>query len=74
MSDAYLVAEIFESKGNELTLGHSCHAEIKPGAIVLAFHVRRGITCDPDIKIIFEVATLSPGQITAAELAAKHNV
>ena len=74
MRNAYLVAQVFESKGDELTLWNSSHAEIKPGAIVLAFHVRRGITCDPDIKIIFQVASLGSGQITATELAAEHNV
>ena len=56
----YLVAEILESKGNELALRHPSDAEVEPCSVVLALHVRRCVAGHPDVETIFEVASLGP--------------
>ena len=70
----YLIAQIFECESTQLSHWHSCDTKVKPGAIVFSFHVWRSITGDPDIEIVFLVATRGLGHIPTAKLAAEHDV
>ncbi len=70
----YLIAQIFECECAQLTHGHSCDAKVEPCAIVLAFHVRGSITSNPDVKVIFLVASRGLRHIATAKLATEHDV
>ena len=71
--DTYLIAEVLESEGEEFALRDACHAEVEPGTVVFALHVRRGVTCHPNIEVVLLIATLRPGQVSTTKLAAEYN-
>lgn len=71
----YLIAEIFESESEELTLGNPSDAEVEPGLVVLVLaHVGHGVTTDPDVKVVFLETSLGPRHVSTAELATKHDL
>lgn len=70
-----MIAEIFESEGQQLALGHASDAKVEPSLIVLVFaHVGHGIASNPDVEEILLVASRGPRHITTAKLAAKHDL
>ena len=69
-----MIAHVFEREGAELALGNSRHAEVEPGAIVLALHVRGCVARKPEVEAILQVAALRLGQISAAKFTAEDNV
>ena len=69
-----MIAEILEVEGEHLTLWHSCHAKIEPGPVVLAIHVRCRITGHPNVKEALLVSSRGLGHVTAAKLAAEHDL
>ena len=74
MAHTYLIAHIFEGESAELTLGNASNTKEEPGPVVLAFCVRRGITSQPQVEAVFEVAALGSSQVTTAKLATEHSV
>ena len=54
----YLIVQVLECEGDELSLWDTCHREIKPCFVVISFSVGLCIPTDPQIITVFLEASL----------------
>lgn len=68
----YLVVQVLKSEGDLFALGNSGNTEIEPGAVIVAFQEGCAVSRDPEVIAVLVNAAYCLGEISGAELRAKH--